>query len=297
MSDLATAQRRPADGDRPRRRRPQRRTQPGRLSRPVVLLVQALLIAVILLLWQYASDIPFIGGKWVVLNPFFISSPSAVASELWTQLFTADGQMPGYLWATVGSTLVGLAIGLVTGSLCGLLLSNSEALAQIIRPFLVAFNAVPRVALIPVIVIIVGPSFEASVVSCFIVVFFVVFFSAYEGGRTVPKHMLQNARLLGASRWEMMRTVRFPCVLAWTFASLPVAVTFGLITVVTTEILTGAGGMGHLIVTALATSEATLTFATIVALGVVGLVIVLIADAIKAKMLHWWEESDAIGGR
>jgi NitT/TauT family transport system permease protein len=205
--------------------------------------------------------------------------------------------MPGYLWATVGSTLVGLAIGLVTGSLCGLLLSNSEALAQIIRPFLVAFNAVPRVALIPVIVIIVGPSFEASVVSCFIVVFFVVFFSAYEGGRTVPKHMLQNARLLGASRWEMMRTVRFPCVLAWTFASLPVAVTFGLITVVTTEILTGAGGMGHLIVTALATSEATLTFATIVALGVVGLVIVLIADAIKAKMLHWWEESDAIGGR
>jgi NitT/TauT family transport system permease protein len=263
----------------------------------VVLLVQALLIAVILLLWQYASDIPFIGGKWVVLNPFFISSPSAVASELWTQLFTADGQMPGYLWATVGSTLIGLGIGLVTGALAGLLLSNSEALAQVIRPFLVAFNAVPRVALIPVIVIIVGPSFEASVVSCFIVIFFVVFFSAYEGGRTVPKHMLQNARLLGASRWEMMRTVRFPCVLAWTFASLPVAVTFGLITVVTTEILTGAGGMGHLIVTALATSEATLTFATIVALGVVGLVIVLIADAIKAKMLHWWEESDAVGGR
>ena len=86
-------------------------------------------------------------------------------------------------------------------------------------------------------------------------------------------------------------------MLAWTFASLPVAVTFGLITVVTTEILTGAGGMGHLIVTALATSEATLTFATIVALGVVGLVIVLIADAIKAKMLHWWEEADAVGGR
>jgi NitT/TauT family transport system permease protein len=107
--------------------------------------------------------------------------------------------------------------------------------------------------------------------------------------------MIQNAKLLGASDWQVMRTVRLPLVVAWTFAALPLGVAFGLVTVVTTEILTGYGGMGSLIVTALATSEASLTFATVIVLGAVGLIIVLLAEMVKKRVLHWWESSEVAG--
>jgi NitT/TauT family transport system permease protein len=160
-------------------------------------------------------------------------------------------------------------------------------------PFVIAINASPRIALIPIIVIIVGPTIMASVLTAILVVFFVAFFNAYEGGRTVPVHVLQSARIFGATPGQIMLHVRFPYVMAWTLAALPNAVSFGLVAVVTAEILTGTAGLGRLILQSVTTVESSLTFAVVSLLSVLGIVLVTLAEAFEKRYLHWWAQGEA----
>jgi NitT/TauT family transport system permease protein len=157
-------------------------------------------------------------------------------------------------------------------------------------PFIMAINAVPRIALIPVIVIIVGPNENASIVTAITVVFFIVFFNAYEGGRKIAREVLQNARLLGYDGLSIMWRIRLPYVVAWTFASLPNAISFSLLAVVTTEILTGASGIGKLILVSEDTVNATLTFAVVCILAVIGLFLVMATTLARSRLLFWWDE-------
>jgi NitT/TauT family transport system permease protein len=141
---------------------------------------------------------------------------------------------------------------------------------------------------VPIIVIVFGPTSTSCVIISVLVVFFVAFFNAYEGGTSVRPELVQNARLLGADNWRILTRIRLPFVVAWTLASLPLSVTFAVITVVTAEILTGVPGMGSLLGTAAVTGNSALTFAVVIALAVVGITITLAADALRARVLHWW---------
>ena len=123
-----------------------------------------------------------------------------------------------------------------------------------------------------------------------LIVFFVVFFNAYEGALSPPQALLQNARLLGATPFQLTNRVRLPYVWVWTLAALPVAATFSVITVVTGEILTGYPGLGQLISSAESSADATLTFAVVVVLSVLGLVVVGICELIRKRALHWWAD-------
>jgi NitT/TauT family transport system permease protein len=142
--------------------------------------------------------------------------------------------------------------------------------------------------MIPIIIILVGPTFQAQVITCVLVVFFVAFFNAFEGGRTIALPVIQNAKLLGASPWHVIWHIRMPYSIAWTLAVLPLITTFAFISVVTSEILTGYPGLGRLLATASDTGDSTLTFAVVIALSVVGLTVVLLASSIKRRVLHWW---------
>lgn len=240
--------------------------------------------------WQWVPSIPGIRNTFVFADPFFISSPRRTGIELWRE-FTGVSHTT-LIWGPFSRTLVTALIGtlcaVVVGALGGLLCSNWLLLNRIARPFLVLFNALPKVAIIPVIVLIAGSSATSDAVTAFIVVIFVVFFNAYEGGVTVPAAMLQNARILGAGSPALMFKVRFPFVLAWTFAALPNAIAFGLVGTVTAELFTGSSGIGQVLIAAVDTSNSDLTFAVVLILGFAGVVLVLGADLIRRKVLHWW---------
>jgi NitT/TauT family transport system permease protein len=261
-------------------------------SRIVVSLIQLGLVLGGLALWQWIPSIPILAGLSPVFDPFVISSPTRVAEELWRLSTGAENSITiwPFLWATVKATLLGTAGGIVVGATSGLLLSNSDAANRVFRPFIVALNAVPRIALIPVIVILFGPTLTASAVTSFIIVVFIVFFNAYEGGRSIAPQMIQNARILGANDVSIIWRVRLPYVLAWTFAALPNAVSFGLVGVVTAEILTGSQGVGRVLVIALSTVNATQTMAVTVTLALVGMVLVGSTSLIRGRLLHWWDE-------
>jgi NitT/TauT family transport system permease protein len=254
------------------------------------LIPQVLLLVVLLLGWEFVPQIPWLSSNSNFFNPFFVSSPSRIAARL-VGLATGSGDSVlvwSYLWPTIYASAMGTAIGMAGGAALGVLLSNFAWLSAILRPFVVGINATPRVALVPVIVLLFGPTLTASVVIAVLVVFFIAFFNAYEGGTSVVPELVFNSQLLGGSRWQILRRVRLPYAVAWTIAGLPVTVTFAILSVVTAEVLTGYPGMGRLLLVATSTAEASLTFSVVVILAAVGLITVWFADEVRARILHWW---------
>jgi NitT/TauT family transport system permease protein len=171
----------------------------------------------------------------------------------------------------------------------GLIFSNSKLVSAVFSPFIVALNAVPRIALIPIIILITGPTFNSTVISAAMIVFFLVFYNAFAGGRSVPTQVLQHSQLLGANPLEVVWQLRLPYVAVWTVASLPSALALGLIGVVTTEILTGRSGIGQILVTSIAYSDSTTTFCVVVLLAILGVLQTALSEIVTKRILHWWE--------
>ncbi len=257
--------------------------------------LQILLALALIAAWQWLPTIDWLAERYKFLNEFFISSPSEVARYVGS-LISGGDETAGitvwpYLRTTVTATILGVIIGLALGALAGLLFSNFRRVSEVVRPFIVLANSTPRIALIPIFVVIAGPNMRASVISVVVVVFFLGFFNAFEGGTKISQPILDNAKLLGATPIDIMRTIRLPQVLSWTFASVPNAISFGLIVAVATELIAGVRGMGTLLQTAMVNIDAGLTFAVIVILSVVGLGLYGIANIVRDLLLRW-EKTD-----
>ena len=269
--------------------RPPRRGAP---RRSIVLSSQLLVVIAVLAAWQWLPTVHSISSHVGVLNRDFIASPSSIAGQIGSLV---GGKSASTFWPAIGdtlrSTIIGGLIGSAVGMLGGLLLSQSQFAAKVLKPFITAFNATPLIAFIPIIVVIFGITPESSILSAALLSVFVVFFNAIEGGRSVRSEVLSNAKLLGATRFSIMVRVRFPYVLAWTFTALPVAISFALVGAVATEFLVGVPGIGKLLTLALSFGDPRLTFALAVLLGVSGALLVAIVSVARSRVLHWWENS------
>lgn len=260
-------------------------------SRAWVTVTQVVVLAVFLAAWEWLPQVQ-LPGKVYLLDPFFISSPSRIFNKL-VDLATGRNDTAliwTYVWPTMGAALGGLVSGLVIGTVAGVVIGSSAFLSAVFKPFLIAVNAIPRIALIPIIVLIFGPTLQGSIAISFMVAFFVVFFNAYEGTRSPSIALVQNARLLGARWHQIMFQIRAPYAVVWTLAALPVVATFALVSVVTGEILTGFPGLGRLISVASTTVDSTLTFSVVVVLSVLGLIVVGVSELLKRRLLHWWAD-------
>lgn len=254
---------------------------------------RAAVIVAFLAAWQWLPRVGFVHRHFTFIDPFFISSPSRAGSTI-HDLLTGRHDTTT-IWKPLGETLYAAAIGtvaaLAVGFVLGLMLSNWRTLNQIGRPYLVLANSVPRISIIPIIVLCFGNPTTAGAVTAFVVIVFLVFFNAYEGASHVSEAMMDNARLLGANSRTILFRVRGPYAFGWTLASLPTAISFGLIGTVTAEIFTGGQGVGGLLTAAVTTANADLTMAVVVILSVVGVAAVLGGDALRIKVLPWWRQA------
>ncbi|RMF91212.1 MAG: ABC transporter permease subunit, partial [Nitrospinota bacterium] len=117
--------------------------------------------------------------------------------------------------------------------------------------------------------------------------FFIVFFNTFEGARSVDQDLINAARLLGANRWQVMKTVVIPSTLAWTFTALTPSISFALIGVVIGEFIGGESGIGYLIILSLATLEAADMMVSLIILAVVGIALALCIQRIERRLLRW----------
>jgi NitT/TauT family transport system permease protein len=275
---------------------------------------QAAICAVVLSIWQWGYDLH---GTlpWLVpdlLDPYFISKPSEifdnflVLSCIKSKMGTFNGWLNGdfakclarnenNLWVATGVTLkntfFGFVTGVVSGFVTGLILGRSARLSAIFQPFVTAVNSIPRIALAPIIVLAFGIGDMSKVVTSWIVVVFLVFFNTFEGARSIDEGFVNVARLLGASEWQITRTVVIPSTMAWVFASLSPAISFALIGVIVGEFIGAERGIGRLIIESEARGEASGMMVAVIVLMVVGVALSAVIRRLQAYLLRWQQHN------
>jgi NitT/TauT family transport system permease protein len=233
-------------------------------------------------------------GSWelcarTVIDPFYYSMPS----RIWTRLvdWFTDGTSQGSIWANIGVTLeeavLGFAIGTVAGVVLGVLLGRSRFLADVLAPFIKGANAIPRIVLASLFVIWFGLGMSSKVATAFVLVFFAVFFNAFQGAREVDKVLVDNARILGASRWDLMRTIILPSATSWILASMHVAFGFALIGAVVGEFTGADKGMGLLIAHSQGNFDAAGIYAGMLIITVVALVAEWLITRLESRLTGW----------
>ena len=279
-----------------------------------VLIWQAAICAAVLIVWQWGYDLH---GRlpWLVpdlLDPYFVSKPSdildnfLILSCIKSKLGTFNGWLNGdfakcltrnenNLWVATGITLkntfFGFVTGVASGFVAGLVLGRSDRLSAIFQPFITAVNSIPRIALAPIIVLAFGIGDVSKVVTSWIVVVFLVFFNTFEGARSIDEGFINVARLLGASEWQITRTVVIPSTMAWVFASLSPAISFALIGVIVGEFIGAERGIGRLIIESEARGEASGMMVAVIILMLVGVILSSLIRRLQAYLLRWQQHN------
>jgi len=239
---------------------------------------RAVALVFLLALWETASRL-----DWI--NPFYASSPSAVAKVLYS-LF-ADGQIWPHLEATFSAAVIGLVAGLALGVVLGFVAALTPLLAQLIEPVMILLNAIPRVILAPLFVIWLGIDLASKVALALILVAVLIFFAVYSGIKEVDQRLVERVRTLGGGKRVLIREVYVPSVTAWIMGSLKVAVGFAFTGACVGEFVASSRGLGYLLQFAQSTYNAALTMALIVL--IMGFVVVLfgLSEWLERRLLPW----------
>ena len=254
-----------------------------------ITLTQVLILAVALGVWEALTRITWFQQN-TIFDPFFISRPSLIGARIWQWMQPGKNAIWPHLASTLYATGLGLLVGTASGFAVGVMLAQSRFWAKVLNPFIVSMNSMPRIAFVPLITMLFGLGLASKVVTAWFMVFFHVFFNTYKGANSVEQELVNFCRTLGGRRSQILWRVRIPTAAAWTFASLPNAISFALIGVVLAEFVGSTTGVGYLLTTALATLNATDMFASIVILSLVGVGLVYLISAIERRLLHWSSE-------
>ena len=242
------------------------------------LLVYRLVFGLLLLaFWEFAS------GR--LIDPFWVSRPSQVSKYLWQVI--SDGSIFGHLAITLYETFTGFFIGALSGIAMGFFLARREVMAQILDPYIVAFNGIPRIALAPLFIIWFGIGPNSKVILVVTVVFFLTFFNTYAGVKGVDIELKNILRIMGASERQILWKVTIPATVPWIATGLKISLPYALVAAVVGEFIAASKGLGYLI------NYNTSLFSTTGALGgilVLALVVVICNEAIsraEAHLLRW----------
>lgn len=253
------------------------------MPRIKLLIVQMLVGVVVLGLWQLFATVPIF--ETVVLPPFFFSTPIEVAARIY-KLFAA-GTIWKHLWVTFAESILAFVFGSLMGVLVGFWFARKPMIAAVFDPYVKMINALPRVVLAPIFTLWFGLGIWSKVALGVTLVFFIVFFSVYQGVREVNPIVLANARMLGMNDRQLLRHVLWPSALSWMFSSLHTSVGFAVVGAVVGEYLGSAAGLGYLIQSAEGNFDVAGVFAGMFVLAIFVLVIDAIVSLVERRLLIW----------
>jgi NitT/TauT family transport system permease protein len=258
---------------------PRQRAMRRRLTLAAVRLT---ILAVLVVAWQLC-----VNAK--IVDPFFWGDPAGVASTLhdWVTIGTAQGSLLDQILVTLEEAVLGFAIGSVLGVVCGIALGRVRLLAELFAPFLKAANSIPRIILGSIFTVAFGFGIQSKVMLAVVLVFFGVFFNAFQGAREVDRNLIANARLLGASRWQVTKDVVLPSAFTWILASLHISFGFALIGALVGEILGANKGLGLLIRSSQNNFDMNGVLAGMVLVAVIALTAEGLITLLERRLLRW----------
>jgi NitT/TauT family transport system permease protein len=253
-----------------------------RNRRLVVRLTQFTVLFILLGGWQV-----FVGGD--SRKQILYGEPSGIADQLrtWVTQGTALGSLGDQIKVTLEEAIIGFFIGTALGIFCGIALGRIRFLAEVFSPYIKVLNSIPRIVLGSVFILAFGLGIESKILLVVVLVFFGVFFNAFQGVREVDRNLIANATILGGSRWQVTSHVVLPSAFTWIVASLHVSFGFALIGAIVGEFLGSSQGLGQLIKQAQGTFNANGVWAAMVIMGIVALAAEWLITRLENRLLRW----------
>jgi NitT/TauT family transport system permease protein len=217
------------------------------------------------------------------IREFILPAPSVIAKSL----VEFRGPILEHSWWTLVTTLCGFGLAIVGGVLLGVALGFSTLVYTGLYPLLVGFNAIPKVALVPILVLWFGIGAVPVVVTSFIISFFPIVVNVATGIATMEPELADVLRSLGASKLDVLRKAGLPRAMPYLFASLKIAITLAFVGSVLAETIGGNAGLGFLMVTASARFDVALVFAGLIAVAVMAVGLFAICVLIERRMVRW----------
>jgi NitT/TauT family transport system permease protein len=243
---------------------------------PARIFTRLALFAVILAAWQF---LPSPAGR------FWISDPISIGEVLLDWI--GDGTLLRNVLATMEVMVAGYAVGCALGIAFGLIFGLVRPLDRVLSPFVFAIYSLPKIALIPLLIILCGIGFVSKFVLVTLVVFFMLFSSTIDGVRNIDSDVALALRLMGATHGEVTRKMLVPAIQPWIFTSMRVAVNTAFSNTLLAELLTANSGIGFLIVKSSSQYDAAGTYAAVLVLVGVSVVITELLSQVEQRMTAW----------
>ena len=235
-----------------------------------------LVLAAALLLWQLIVTA-------FNIAEFIFPSPWQIA----LQFIEFKGALLEAAWKTFWVTMLGFAISIVVGVMLGFLIGSSRLAYTALYPLMVAFNAVPKAALVPILVVWFGIGLGPGVLTAFLISFFPITVNIATGLATLEPELEDVLRVLGAKRWDVLVKVGLPRSMPYFYGSLKIAITLAFVGTVLAEMTAGDSGIGYLMQTAGSQQRMPLAFAGLVTIGAMAMAMYELFSWVEKRTTGW----------
>jgi NitT/TauT family transport system permease protein len=215
--------------------------------------------------------------------------------EILKQMAQYKGPLLAAAWSTFWVTMVGFGLAIVVGVLLGFLTGSSRMAYAALYPLMVGFNAVPKAAIVPILVVWFGIGIGPGILTAFLISFFPIMVNIATGLATLEPELEDVLRVLGARRWDVLVKVGLPRSLPYFYGSLKIAITLAFVGTVLAEMTAGDSGIGNLIQSAGSQQRMPLAFAGLVTISVMAMAMYELFSAIEKHTTAWAHRGSQAG--
>jgi len=230
----------------------------------------------ILLVWQAAVSI-------LRIPDYLFPGPIEIA----LQFSEFKGPLLDAAWKTFWVTMLGFGLSIIVGVALGFLIGSARLAYTALYPLMVAFNAVPKAAVVPILVVWFGIGLGPGVLTAFLISFFPITVNIATGLATMEPELEDVLRVLGARRWDVLIKIGLPRSMPYFYASLKVAITLAFVGTVLAEMTAGDSGIGYLMQTAGSQQRLPLAFAGLVLIGAMAMAMYELFSWIERRTTGW----------
>lgn len=223
---------------------------------------------------------------------FILPAPTVIAASMskwWEPILMNAGQ-------TLETTLIGFGLANALGLTLGVIIGSSTLVYRGLYPLLIAFNSIPKVVLVPILIIWFGIGTAPAIVTAFLISFFPIMVNVAAGIATVEPELQDVMRALGASPLKIVRKIGLPRSMPYYFASLKIAITSSFMGSILAETIGGQSGIGHLMMVAASRFEVPLVFAGVVVAAAMSLTMFALATMVETRTISWATRNQTDGG-
>ena len=217
------------------------------------------------------------------VSEFIFPSPWAIG----TQLVEFGGVIAAHAWRTYWVTMAGFGIAIVVGVLLGFVIGSSRLAYAAVYPLMTAFNALPKAAFVPILVVWFGIGVGPAILTAFLISFFPIMVNIATGLATLEPELEDVLRVLGAKRWDVLTKVGLPRSMPYFFGSLKVAITLAFVGTTVSEMTAANEGIGYLLISAGSSMQMGLAFAGLMVVGAMAMAMYELFSVIEKHTTGW----------